>query len=167
MSRRTRRCKKGFTLVEMAICLIIGAILMAALTAILQHRRNYVRWQDSALLWSGQARAAFDSMSRDVRAADEIEVEEGALHVARPAASGTSIIYRLEPPREGSDRGRLLVREQGGQRSVLATEVADLRLVRGSSRVEIVLEFSARYGSFRSEASHRTVVALVRGGGGA
>lgn len=168
---RRRRCRrrriKGFTLVEMAVCLVIAVILMAALTAILQHKRNYVRWQDSSLLWSGQARAAFDTMSRDVRSADAIDVEEGLLQLDPPSEAGASITYRLEPEREGSTRGRLLVREQDGQRSVLATEVAELRLVQGENRLDIVLEFSALYGSFRSRASHQTTVAVMRDGGGA
>ncbi len=165
MRKKARR--RGFTLMELVVCLIIGVVLMAALTAILQHKRDYVRQNDSLLLWSGQARATFNTMSRDVREADDVEIGRGVMELAPPGDGGAPIVYRLEDAPSGAHQGRLLVREQDGQRSVLATEVAHLTFERRPGRIDIVLEFSAHYGSFDSVAVHETSVALVRGGGGA
>lgn len=117
-SMRTDAASNGFTLVEVLVAMLIGAIVMTSvMTSFFSQHRAY-QVQDEMLVMQQNLRAAMDLMTRDIRMAgfdpsgtadagieyaadDEIEFtmdldENGSVDGTNGADSGEWVIYKLD-----------------------------------------------------------------------
>ncbi|MEZ4471291.1 MAG: prepilin-type N-terminal cleavage/methylation domain-containing protein [bacterium] len=145
--------RRGFTLVELLVVMAITGILASAVLHLLADTRAAARSASRHQRWSGEARAAFTVLGRDVRAADAVRAGEERLELQ---AGARLVVWR----REAVEGTPTLVREADGHRQVMAGDVETLRVERTGRRLTMGLGFLAEDGSYRAETSHTTTVAL-------
>ena len=149
---------RGFTLIELAVVLVIGSLLSVGLAAWLADSRASVRQQDRPLIWSGQAQSTLARLSSDCRSAVRVEVHDGNLQLTPDGATELTV-YSVEQSEDGP---AVLVRKAPGGRTVLATDVTSFDLTRSPGRLDVALHFAATLGDYHPQTIHRATVALPR-----
>lgn len=137
--RRTLR--RGFTLVELIICMALTGIIAASLMLTVDEVRTDARRRAATVRWASAANTAFAQMGRDVRAGDAITVDASVLQVG-------AIRWRLD--------GQVLRRGD----EIYARDVKALRWTREGGLLAVELAFFRRFGTHHADAVHATQVAL-------
>jgi prepilin-type N-terminal cleavage/methylation domain-containing protein len=144
--RRTR----AFTLVELLIVTTITAVLMAALWTWVGDHRSELAYRDAELAWRGQAATALSRIADDARGAQRVLVKPDGLVLANTGLE--DVTYTLTAgtlSRQGPDG---LLTLAGGVRRFTA--------VREGQALTVHLDFEQRFGPYKAEGHHQTVVAL-------
>lgn len=150
VNRRT-----GFTLVEMAIVLVVFSVLSGGLLMLMQTNRGTVADINQKGIWQSEAVSVFNRVGVDARLAGSASWTNESLQM--PASAG-QIVYHLD----GDAAGRNLVREQGDSRVVLARDVESFTASVEGSLLRVQLAFFRWNGNFRSRSQHATSVVLPR-----
>ena len=135
--------RRGFTLVELIVCMAITGIIAAALVLLVDEARTDARRSAAHLRWVGAANTAFAQIGRDVRAGESIAITPAALQVGDlrwTVVDGTL--------RRGAE--------------IFARDVAQVKWTQAAGLLNVELDFVARYGTHHAQASHATRVALRR-----
>lgn len=147
------RRQNGFTLIEMLVVLAIISVMSGALSVFLQNSRDDVARVERVDRWQDQARSTFSRLAADIRGSGFVIWEEDALTVH---PNGGAVVYRVDQVGDDS----VLTREENGQATVMATDVAHLEVETSPTIVRVRLEFYTWVGDYRARASHAVAVAI-------
>lgn len=101
---RTRRCSKGFALLEILTCLVVLSIILNSIWLIFYHARNLALTSSRKLLTLREVAVVIDSMQADLRRASGIaescgEYEGGPDQLILRVGQDRYRVYRVEEGR--------------------------------------------------------------------